>query len=154
MADSDKPEAVVELLEEGPCQKRMRTEIPAESVTVELDESYEQLAKTIQLPGFRKGRVPRSVLERRYAEKVEEDVREDLMSGIFQKEVEKRELRVLGSPSFDNVEFGAGKPLRFDAVFEVAPTFELGDYKGIEIESRQVEVTEDEVGGELDSLPL
>ncbi|MFQ5654788.1 MAG: trigger factor, partial [Planctomycetota bacterium] len=149
---TERPEPSVELVDEGPCKKRLKTEVPAEAVAEELEESYRQLRSTIQLPGFRKGRVPRSVLERRFAGKIEEDVREEMIHSTFQKEMERRELRIVGSPTFDNVEFKRGEPLRYDAVFEVAPSFKLGDYRGLEIEEKPASVADEDVDRELESL--
>ncbi len=152
MTEKDKPEAQVEILEEGPCRKRLKAEISSESVVQGIDASYKQLLDSLQLPGFRKGRVPRSLLERRYAKKIEEDVREELMNTTFLDEVEERELRVLGAPTFDNIEFKVGEPFRYDAVFEVMPTFELGEYIGLEVEEQPVTVSEEDVEAELLSL--
>lgn len=149
---TEEREILVEITDAGPCKKRLHAELTADSVTKEIDANYTEIAKSIQLPGFRKGKVPRSVLERRYAEKIHEDVRKELLETSFEKEVEKLELRVLGEPTFDNVQFEVGQPLRFDAVFEVHPQFPLPTYKGLTIEPKPVEVNDGDVDRELDSL--
>ena len=75
---SESPEITVEIQDEGPCKKRLKAEIPADAVTDEINANYKQLTTTIQLPGFRKGKVPRSVLERRYADQIESEVKEEI----------------------------------------------------------------------------
>ena len=92
---SETSEIAFDLSDDGPCRKRLKAEIPADVVIKEVDDNYRQLVATIQLPGFRKGRVPRSVLERRYSDKIEEDVREDMMQSTFVEEVEKRAITAI-----------------------------------------------------------
>lgn len=149
---SETSEIAFDLVDDGPCRKRLKAEIPADRVVKEVDDNYKQLVATVQLPGFRKGRVPRSVLERRYADKIEEEVREEMMQSSFMEEVDKRELKVVGAPKFEEVQFTVGEPFSYDAVFEVFPEFDLGDYTGIEIDARPVEVTGEDVERELESL--
>lgn len=152
------PGAVIEVLDEGPCQKRMKVEIPAAAISHEIDENYAQLRKNLNLPGFRPGHVPRALLEKRYATRVEDEVREGMIHNTFHGEVERRSLQVLGQPTFDSIEFKVGEPLRYQSVFEVAPSFDLPNYEGLEIDARAVEVTEEEVERELaqvrEQLPI
>lgn len=149
---AEKPEVVVEIQDEGPCKKRMTAQVPADSITEEINANYKQLVDTVQIPGFRKGKVPRSLLERRYAEKIEEEVKEELMFSTFQDEVEKLELRVLGQPEFDNIEFKVGEPLRYDAVFEVHPTFDVPEYQGLSIDARPIVVSDEDLEREIEGL--
>ncbi|MFN0060349.1 MAG: trigger factor [Planctomycetota bacterium] len=148
-ADED---VAIEVLTEGPCQRRFKTIVSAQRVQADLNKNYQQLRNQVKLPGFRPGKVPRSVLEKRFAKDVEKDVREDLMRVVFGEEIKKQELRVLGEPEFDKVEFAVGAPFRFEVVFEVFPEFQLGDYKGLTIEARPVVVTDAEVAEELSRL--
>ncbi|MCA8959119.1 MAG: trigger factor [Planctomycetes bacterium] len=143
---------VVEVTDEGPCRKRLRTEIPASQVEQEVATSYHQLRSNIQLPGFRKGKVPRSVLERKFGEQVENEVREDLMHKSFEEGLEKHELRLIGSPKFDKVEFKVGEPFTFEAVFDVVPNFELPKYKGLEMHAEPTDVSDSEVDAEIEHL--
>lgn len=149
---SESPQVSVEIQDDGPCKKRMKAEIPAASVADEINSNYKQLTNTIQLPGFRKGKVPRSLLERRYAEQIEKEVKEELMSSSFHDEVEKLELRLLGEPNFDNIEFTIGEPFRFEASFEVHPEFELPKYKGLAVDAKEISVDAKDVEQELESI--
>ncbi|MEM7164010.1 MAG: trigger factor [Planctomycetota bacterium] len=149
---SESPQITVEIEDDGPCKKRMKAEIPAESVTGEIDANYKQLSNTIQIPGFRKGKVPRSLLERRYADQIATEVKEEMMSSSFHEEVEKLELRILGEPKFDNIEFTVGEPFRFEASFEVHPEFDMPDYKGLAVDGQEISVADADVERELESI--
>ena len=153
MSDTNGPDDIsVDIADEGPCQKRMTIEVPAETIQKEIDQNYDNLRQNIDLPGFRRGKVPRSLLEKRFGEKIEEDVREELIHSTFTDEVEKAELRMVGRPTFDNVHFQVGDSLRFESKFEVAPDFEVENYKGLDVEARTIDVSEKTVDQELDGL--
>ncbi|MEM7260689.1 MAG: trigger factor [Planctomycetota bacterium] len=141
-----------EIVDEGPCRKRIRTQIPASDVESEVNSSYSELRKNVQMPGFRKGKVPRSVLERKYGEQILDDVRDELMRTSFQEQLEKEKLRVIGSPNFDKVEFEAGQPFSYEAVFDVAPEFDLPEYKGLELRGEPTDVADAEVDSEIEAL--
>lgn len=151
-AGSTTPETSVQILEEGPCRKRLKVAVPAERVEEQLETNYKQLRDTIQLPGFRKGKVPISILRGRYGKKIEAEVQEEMISRTFFDEVEKRELKVLGAPSFENIAFAPGDPLVYEAAIEVSPDFELPAYKGLEIDEHPVAVTAEDVDREVRSL--
>ena len=151
-SQSDGPQSAIEVVDEGTCQKRLKVEVPATIVVEEVETNFKQLKDSIQLPGFRKGRVPRSVLERRFGEKIGEEVKEELMHNNFTEAVEKHELKIISRPEFENVDFTPDGPLKFEVAFEVAPEFELPEYKGIEIDAKSTAVEQDEVRRELDTL--
>lgn len=147
LADANDP---IQVIDEGPCKRRLVGEIPAERVHDEVESRYFQLRKNFQMPGFRPGKVPRSVLERRFSKQIEDEVKEELLQNSFQEEVEKRDLRLVAAPSFDKVDFKIGSPFRFEAVFEIAPTFDLPEYKGVSIAAEPIEVSDDDVEAELE----
>ncbi len=145
-------QASAEYLENGPCNKRIRFEVAAENVQSKLDSDYAELRKSVQLPGFRKGRVPRGLLEKRFSARVEEEVRETIIQGVFVDEIKKHDLKVIGSPRIEKIEFKAGAPFRFETLFEVEPSFELGEYTGLALEARAVQVNEEDVDREIEKL--
>lgn len=142
----------VEVVDEGPCRKRLRVSVSPERVTEELDTNYRQLRQTIQMPGFRKGKVPLSVLKGRFGKKIEAEVQEEMISSTFFDEVQNRELRVIGAPSFENIEFSPGDPLTYEAAIEIAPDFPMPEYKGLTVEALPIEVGTDEVEEEISSI--
>ncbi len=151
-ADAVSDQVSVQIVEEGPCRQRLKIEVSADSVDEELDTNYRQLRNTIQMPGFRKGKVPLSVLKGRFGKKIEAEVQEELVARTFFDEVEKREIRLLGAPSFESVVFAPGDPLTYEAAIEISPNFEAPEYAGLEIDALAVTVTTDDVDREVHSL--
>ena len=127
------------------CKRRIKALVPAAKVREEIDKNYRELASSIQLPGFRKGRVPRKLLEARFGEEIESDVKDALLSVSFSEVVEERELKVIGSPKFDAVRFAPDSDLQYEVEVELKPEFELGQYKGVEVTLDDAPVTDEAV---------
>jgi trigger factor len=154
--DSDEEDdslgTVAEVETLGPCKLRVTARVEAEKVDTRLDKAYDDLIQTVSLPGFRRGRVPRRLLEKRYGEEVDKDIKEQMLAESFAEVVEEKELRLLGAPDYEKVEFSAGKDLTYETDVQVHPEFDLPKYKGIEVEREVVPVDEDAVDKELESL--
>lgn len=142
----------IETLDEGPCRKRMKVEIPTETVSQELATTLKQLRGNVQFPGFRKGKTPMAMVKSRFGKQVEADVQQDLLRKAFGEEVERSQLRVLGTPDFENIEFKDGSPFTFEVIFDVEPIFDTPKYKGLEIEAEKVEISKEDVEKELEAL--
>lgn len=120
----------------GPCLKKISIEIPSSVVDGMIDESYSTVAHEAALPGFRKGRAPKRLIEKRFGGYVRNEARGRLISQAYQEAVESHNLKVLGQPpasAFENVEVEPGKPLKIDLEVEVMPEFDLPSLKGIKI---------------------
>jgi len=120
----------------GPCLKKISIEIPSSVVDGMIDESYTTVAHEAALPGFRKGRAPKRLIEKRFGGYVRNEARGRLISQAYQEAVESHNLKVLGQPpasAFENVEVEPGKPLKIDLEVEVMPEFDLPSLKGIKI---------------------
>ena len=128
----------------GPCKRRIKAEVPVAKVEDELDRNYKELVGTVQIPGFRRGHVPRRLLESRYGKEIESDVKETLVELSFQEVVKERELKVLGRPRFEQVTLAKGDPLRYEVEIEIQPEFQLGEYSGIEVEEPPLPTTVDQ----------
>jgi trigger factor len=136
----------------GPCKKKVALTIPAERVTRELDEKYGELAKTVAVPGFRKGHVPRRLMESRFGKEVNDDARNTLMTECFEKAIEENDLKTIGAPSFDeDLELKPGEPFSFAVTVEVRPDFELSDYEGLTVCRPATEPTDEEVDQRVES---
>ncbi len=137
----------------GPCKRRIKAEVPQGKVEEELDRNYKELISSIQIPGFRRGHVPRRLIERRYGGEIEGDVKEALLGISFGEVVKEKELKILGKPKFDQVHFAKGEPMRYEAEFEVWPEFDLATYTGIEVEPEPApEVKSEEIDHQIDHL--
>lgn len=136
----------------GPCKLRIKAEVPHEKVTELLDRNYRDLISTLQIPGFRRGKVPRPLVEKRYGEEIEKDLKEALLNNSFIEVVKEKDLKVVGRPKFDQIHFQKEEPFRYLAEVEVQPEFELPEYKGIEAKEEKIPVTTVDIDHEIQHL--
>lgn len=134
-------------------QVALQVEVAADRVDEALDKSYHRVVRSINIPGFRKGRVPRPILEARMGKEVlYDDALEILLPQAYQDAAREQGIEPIGQPEIDVVQFERGKPLIFKAKVEVLPEVRLGDYKGTEAEMPEVKVGDDEVEVHLTML--
>ncbi|MGE5488823.1 MAG: trigger factor [bacterium] len=126
--------------------------VPAEEVASETERAIQNIKARVKLPGFRPGRVPDNIIRRRFSEEIKHDVLEKLLPKHFWERAEQEGLAVAGPPSISEVHFEPGEPLRFKAEFEVAPQFELKEYKDLTVTYSDPEVTDEDVNKRLDAL--
>ncbi len=134
---------------------RIKVEVPAEEVSRAIDRAFRDIAREVFVPGFRRGRVPRRVLQARLGmEPVYEEVKQSNLPGYYREALELLDLEPIAEPEIDleEIEIEEGKPLSFQAVVEVKPRVELTGYKGVVVERPDEEVTEEEVQRALDNL--
>jgi trigger factor len=134
------------------CKQTLEITIPIEDVEKETNRVVESLSQRVRLPGFRPGKVPVGIIRTRFSSDIREEVIRNLVPKRFQKEVEDRNLRVVGTPDITDVHFHSGEPLRFKAEFEVSPEFELQDYHGLTVAYRDPEVSDDDVARRIEEL--
>jgi trigger factor len=142
----------VEVEELGACARRLEIEIAPENVKKELDQAYRELAKRVSIRGFRKGKIPRPVLERYHRSSVEDEVLQKLIPSSFQQAVKDQGLRAVGQPKLDDIKLDEGKALRYTATIEVLPDIALETYGGWELTKEVRVVTDAEVERELQEL--
>jgi trigger factor len=132
----------------------IRVEVPAEVVDRKLDELYRRVARTIEVPGFRKGRVPRSFLEMRFGKDfLYEDTQTELIEEYLLKALEDLDVELATRPEARVIEFEAGKPFTFEVDVEVFPEVELADPAQIEIAAPpQRDVTEEDIERVMEEL--
>src|SRR5919108_1652918 len=142
----------VEVHELGVCTRQLEIEIAPESVKKELDQAYRELAKKVSIRGFRKGKVPRPVLERYHRSSIEDEVLQKLIPSSFQQAVKEQGLRAVGQPKVDDIKLDAEKVLRFTATVEVLPDIALQAYGSWKLTKEVREVTDADVDRELEEL--
>jgi trigger factor len=142
----------VEVHEVNSCARRLEIEIAPESVKKELDQAYRELAKRVVIRGFRKGKVPRPVLERYHRSSVEDEVLQKLIPSSFEQAVKDQGLRAVGQPKLDDIKLDEQKALRFTATVEVLPDIALQAYGGWELTKEIRDVTDADVERELREL--
>jgi len=134
---------------------RIKVEVPAEEVSRAIDRAFRDIAREVFVPGFRRGRVPRRVLQARLGmEPVYEEVKQSNLPAYYREALEQLDLEPIAEPEIDleEIEIEEGKPLSFQAVVEVKPRVELTGYKGVVVERPEEEVTDEEVQRALDNL--
>jgi trigger factor len=138
----------------GPCKKKVIIEIPEEAIKNATDEQYESLRKEALVPGFRKGRAPRRLLEKRFGKETTEQIKLKLLADAGDSAVKDNELVALGEPDidFENIELPAEGPLKFDFEVEVRPEFDLPKLEGIPVTRTKLEVTDEQIDRELEQL--
>lgn len=136
----------------GSCKLKVKAQVAAEKVGELLDKNYRDLISSLDMPGFRRGRVPRSLVEKRYGEDIRKDLQEALLNDSFLEIVEQNELKVVGRPKFEEIAFEDGKPFTYEADVEVRPEFELKKYKGLEVEREKLDVSQEEIDKEIDRV--
>jgi trigger factor len=134
------------------CKHSLEITIPAAEVDRETERAVAAIQQKVRLPGFRPGKAPLSLVKTRFAGDIRQEVIEKLVPRFFHDTVEKEHLKVVGRPDITDVHLHAGEPLSFKAAFEVAPEFELGDYRGITITYTEPEVTDADVTERLDQV--
>jgi trigger factor len=134
------------------CRREIELEIPAENVQKATDKVACDLARVARIPGFRPGKAPVTLVRRRFAEDIEGEVVQSLVPEYLEKALDDKKLVPVTRPEVDKVEFKEGEPLKFRAVFEVLPEFELGEYKNLEIKVPEVEVGDAQVDKAVEEL--
>ena len=137
---------------EATCKRELELEIPAENVSKATEKVARDLARVARVPGFRPGKAPVTLMRRRFAEDIQGEVLQSLVPEYIEKALEEKKLIPITRPSVDKVDFKEGEPLRFRAVFEVLPEFELGDYKNLAIHVDAIETGDAQVDKVIEDM--
>lgn len=139
----------VEKLEKN--MAKLTIEVAVEELEGAIDRAYQKNKGKISIPGFRKGKATRRIIEQMYGKGVFlEDAANDLIPSAYEKALEECEEDIVSSPKIDVEQLEAGKPFVFTAEVALKPGVELGKYKGVEVARADVQVTEEEIQKELD----
>lgn len=139
----------VEKLEKN--MAKLTIEVPAEEFDAAMNKAYNKMKGSIAVPGFRKGKAPRKMIERVYGAAVfYEDAADILIPDAYEKALSEIDEIVVSRPSIDIVQIEAGKPFIFTAEVALKPEVTLGQYKGLEVEAADTAVTEEDVQAEID----
>ena len=132
--------------------RKLTITLPAEKVSKELDKAYNKLKKDVRIKGFRRGKIPRSVLEKNYKEQVQAEVGDQLVQETYFDAVEEKDLDTVVHPEIVEHNFPEDGTFSYVAMVDVRPVFELKQYKGLEIEKPSTDVTEEEVDARIEEL--
>jgi trigger factor len=123
----------IKIEDKSSIKKVLSFEIPKEDVAKELDKAYRELKKNASIKGFRKGKIPRKVLENRFSKDVHADVAPRLIQEAFLKAVDEHNLDIVGGPQLDPPELDPESPYVFDITVEIKPELDDIEFEGIEL---------------------
>ena len=130
---------------------KLTIEVSAEELEKAIEKVFQKQKKNISVPGFRKGKVPRQMVEKMYGKEVfYEDAANELIPTAYEKAYDECEEEIVSSPKIAIVQLEAGKPFIFTAEVALKPEVELGTYKGVKVDKVEVTVTDEEVDAEVE----
>jgi trigger factor len=130
----------------------LQIELPPEEVTKEWDAIANNFARLARIPGYRPGKAPRSVIEKRFRKEIQDELTKKLVSKSYHTAIEQNQLRVVSLTNLEDVQFGQDKSMRFRATVVTAPEFELPEYKIIPVELPDTKISDAEVDAALERL--
>tara|TARA_R110002110_G_scaffold103814_8_gene262274 strand:+ start:310 stop:1614 length:1305 start_codon:yes stop_codon:yes gene_type:complete len=133
-------------------ERRMTIGVPAQEIEQAVQKRLQETARTVRLNGFRPGKVPMSVVKRRFGDSVRQEIVGEIMRDNYIKALQEQDINPAGWPKLEPKIMEAGKDLEFVAVFEVMPEIELGDLSQISIEKLTSEITDKDIDTMIDNL--
>ena len=133
----------VQVTESGPWRRTLEIEAPAEDVDKRLNDAYRKYSKTLNLPGFRKGKVPLSVIKRQFGPAIKGEVVQEMVEEFYREASEAEGIQPVSQASIDDIDFEEGQPLVFKASVDIRPEITVETYKGLRV-TRPVFAVEDE----------
>src|SRR5881398_620763 len=130
----------------------LKIELPADEVTKEWDAIANSFARFAKIPGYRPGKAPRAVVDKRFRKEIQEELTKKLVSKSYHEAIEQQQLRVASLTNIEEVQFGEDKSMRFRATVVTAPEFELPDYKNIPVQLPDGKVSNAEVEAAIERL--
>jgi len=130
----------------------LRIELPPEEVSKEWDAIASSFARLAKIPGYRPGKAPRSVIEKRFRKEIHDELTKKLVSKSYYDAIEQKQLRVVSLTNLEDVQFGEDKSMRFRATVVTAPEFELPKYKNIPVQLPSIKIAEEDVDLALERL--
>ncbi|WP_198014776.1 trigger factor [Hippea sp. KM1] len=134
-----------------PSRKKIHIKVEPERIEKKKEEIVSELRKTVRIKGFRKGKVPKEIILRNYKKDIEDNTKRELMSEAYEFAIQDNKIETVADPVFTDVVFDQ-EGLSFTAMVDVKPSFELKEYKGIKIEAKPIEITEEDINKVLDQL--
>jgi trigger factor len=130
----------------------LQIELPPEEVSKEWDAIANSFARFAKIPGYRPGKAPRAVIEKRFRKEIHDELTKKLVSRSYHDAIEQKQLRVVSLTNVEDVQFGDDKSMRFRATVVTAPEFELPEYRNIPVRLPETKVSEAEVDAALERL--
>jgi len=139
----------VKIEDKSSVKKVLSFEIPKADITKELNIAYNELKKKADVKGFRKGKIPRKVLENRFSKDVHADLGPRLIQEAFIEAIKEHDLKIVGGPQMDPKELDPEAAYQFDITVEVKPELEDIDFEGIALEQTKYEIADGEIESQI-----
>lgn len=134
------------------CKRSLDIEIPLDQVERAREKVTNSIKSRVRLPGFRPGKAPLSMIQSRFEGEIRNEVLEVLLPEAFRERIQKEDLKIVGQPNISDLHFETGQPIRFKAEFEVAPEFELGEYRSLPVKYEEPTVTDEDIDKRLEAM--
>ena len=138
--------------DQGNCKKQVLLEIPSEEVRQKIDKVAEDLGRSVRVSGFRPGHVPKSVIKTRFRKELRDEVSSQLLPPAFEEAMRENGLKLVGKPALDAISFGDDESIKATFNVDVAPEFDLAEYKKIPLTKHVYKVTDAHVDEAIDHL--
>ena len=142
----------IEIEEVDSCNKKIKFVIPYNNYKKEVDKYYQKLGREVKVPGFRKGKVPASLLEKQFGPDVKKEVLSNLISNELNKAIAEKDLRAIGQPHLLEVNAEEDTDISVSASVEVLPSIDIKDYSSIEMEMKIPRITDGEVDQTIEAF--
>ena len=142
----------VSIEDAGPCRKVMHIDVGAEHVAADYEKIVKAYTREARIPGFRKSKAPAHLVEQRFRTNIEEDVRQELVPRCYREALQQEHIDPVAIVGVEHVVFAKDSGLQFDVTLDVAPDFKLPKYKKISIKAETFDVTDAQVGEQVDGL--
>jgi trigger factor len=132
---------------------RLRVAVPEAALDPALRAVYRRWAQQMKVPGFRKGKVPRQLIDARVgSDVVRDEALRDALPGFYEEALQSRDLEAIAPPEVEVIEFEEGSPLVFEATVDIRPEIELPDLAAISVDAPNAEVTDEDIDEQIDRL--
>src|SRR5437773_1987986 len=131
---------------------KLQIELPPEEVEKEWDAIANSFARFAKIPGYRPGKAPRTVIDKRFRKEIQDELTKKLVSKSYHEAIAQEQLRVASLTNIEDIQFAEDKSMRFRATVVTAPEFELPDYKNIPVQLPETKVSDAEVSAALERL--
>ncbi len=136
----------------SPTKKRFSIEVPAEVVEERIVNSLKKIGKTAKIPGFRPGRAPLSILDKRFGKDVEKEVLEELIPEVYTQVIQEEKIVPVAPPQFEDYQFQRKSPLKMTFTVECRPPIEDLNYENLQVSAEEIQITDEEIDRILKSF--
>ncbi len=148
------PAATATIEDAGAARKRIKIEIPAERIAGKLKEAQNEIQRDAVLPGFRKGRAPKRLIEKRFGGDMKNTVKQQVIAEAYQKAIEDNKIDAIGEPDLDitKIELPETGPLTLSVEVEVTPDFEIPNIENVKVKKPKLEANDERLGLAVENL--